>query len=235
MIRVVVADDHAMFREMLRIALPRKGDMEVVGEAADGQELPDVLYRSRPDVVLIDYKMPFVRDFVALLQSLRAQNPHVCFVVLSGFSTVEIAMRAAEGQARGYVLKATRLSAVAEAVRTVAAGGIWIDPSLPRKVFDVFQKQAAGPLAGDDVAGSLTRREREILACAAEGISNQAIAEKLCISEQTVKTHLSRVYAKLGVKNRLGAALLFYGKADGGNGTAAAFGTARSPAPGGDL
>jgi CheY-like chemotaxis protein len=74
MIRVGVADDHTMFREMLRIALPRNGDMEVVGEAADGPELSDVLYRSRPDVVLIDYKMPFVRDFVAFLEQLRAQN-----------------------------------------------------------------------------------------------------------------------------------------------------------------
>ena len=232
MIRVVVADDHTMFREMLRIALPRNGDMEVVGEAADGQELPDVLYRSRPDVVLIDYKMPFVRDFVALLEQLRGQNPQTHFVVLSGFSTVDIAMRAAQGHARGYVLKATRLSAVADAVRTVAAGGLWIDPSLPRKVFDAFQTQAAGPLAGGDGGGSLTRREREILACVAEGTSNQAIAEKLCISEPTVKTHLSRVYAKLGVKNRLGAALVFYGKADAVNGVQA-IGNPRGTAAGG--
>jgi len=210
-----------MFREMLRIALPRNGDIEVVGEAADGQELPDVLYRSRPNVVLIDYKMPFVRDFVALMEKLRTQNPQAFFIVLSGFSTVEIAMRAAEGHARGYVLKSTRLSAVAEAVRTVAAGGVWIDPSLPRKVFDIFQKQTAVSLTGDDLAASLTRREREILASVAGGISNQAIAAKLCISEQTVKTHLTRIYAKLGVRNRMGAALVFYGKADAVNGNKA--------------
>lgn len=214
MIRVVIADDHTMFREMLRIALPRNGDMEVVGEAADGQELPDVLYRSRADVVLLDYKMPYVRDFVALLGQLRTQYPQTQFIVLSGFSSTEIATRAAEGHARGYVLKTTRLSAVADAVRTVAAGGIWIDPSLPRKVFDIFQRNAAGPLTGDDLSTSLTRREREILACVAEGSSNHSIAQKLSISEQTVKTHLSRIYSKLGVKNRLVAALLFYGKAD---------------------
>ncbi|HVM97940.1 MAG TPA: response regulator transcription factor, partial [Candidatus Acidoferrales bacterium] len=128
-------------------------------------------------------------------------------------SSVEIAQRAAEGGARGYILKATRLSAVADAVRAVARGGIWIDPSLPRKIFDVFQTRAVGPAAGPTAAAGLTRREREILACVAEGASNLEIARKLCISEQTVKTHLSRVFAKLNVKNRVGAAMLFYGRA----------------------
>jgi len=220
MIRVLVADDHTMFREMLKIALPRGGDLEVVGEAGDGRELSDVLYRSRPDVVLLDYKMPYVRDFVALVQQLRRQYPSVNVVVLSGFSNIEVATRAAEGGARGYVLKSTRLAAVADAVRTVAAGGTWIDPSLPRKIFDVFQTQVSGPLAGGDAAAMLTRREREVLTCVAEGVSNQEIARKLCISEQTVKTHLSRVFAKLGVKNRLAATLAFYGKLNGAGGEA---------------
>jgi DNA-binding NarL/FixJ family response regulator len=219
MIRVLVADDHAMFREMLRIALPRNGDIEVVGEASDGQELPDALYRTRPDIVLLDYKMPYVRDFVGMLQQLGSKHAETRFIVLSGFSSTEIAMRAAEGHARGYILKTTRLAAVADAVRTVASGGVWIDASLPRKVFDIFQQQVARHLGGSDVGGSLTRREYEILAAAAEGISNHTIAEKLCISEQTVKTHLSRVYAKLGVKNRLTAALVFYSKSESGRAT----------------
>jgi NarL family two-component system response regulator LiaR len=214
MIRVLVADDHAMFREMLRIALPRNGDIDVVGEASDGQELPDVLYRTRPDVVLLDYKMPYVRDFVGMLQQLSGRYPDTRFIVLSGFFSSDIATRAAEGHARGYVLKTTRLAAVADAIRTVASGGVWIDASLPRKVFDIFQRQAARQVNGADLSGALTRREYEILATAAAGISNVAIAEKLCISEQTVKTHLSRVYAKLGVKNRLAAALVFYSKGD---------------------
>jgi DNA-binding NarL/FixJ family response regulator len=214
MIRVLVADDHEMFREMLKIALPRNNGLEVVGEAADGQELSDIIYRTRPDVVLLDYKMPYVRDFVALIQQLRSKYPMTQIVVLSGFASVDVATRAAEGGARGYVLKATRLAAVADAVRTVATGGVWIDPSLPRKIFDVFQRHASGPLTGDDASAGLTRREREILACVAEGTSNHVIAAKLAISEQTVKTHLSHIYAKLGVKNRLGAALLFFGKND---------------------
>lgn len=211
MIRVVVADDHAMFREMLKIALPRTGQMEVVGEAGDAQELPNVLYRVRPDVVLLDYKMPFVRDFAALVCDMRREYPDTHVVVLSGFASEEIAVRAAAGGARGYVLKSTRLSAVADAIRAVAAGGIWIDPELPRRIFDIFQRSASH---GTKVSGlaDLTRREREVLASVAQGISNQEIAQKLCISEQTVKTHLTRIFAKLAVRNRLAAALAYYGR-----------------------
>jgi DNA-binding NarL/FixJ family response regulator len=212
MIRVLVADDHAMFREMLRIALPRRGNLDVVGEAADGEEVCNLVYRVRPHVVLLDYKMPHVSDFAALIQEVRRQCADTQVIVLSGFASTEIATRAAEGGARGYVLKSTRLEAVADAIQAVAAGGIWIDPSLPRKVFDIFQRDAAGPAADTMSKAELTRREREVLACVAQGISNHQIAQKLCISEQTVKTHLTHIFAKLAVKNRLGAALAFYGK-----------------------
>lgn len=211
MIRVLVADDHAMFREMLKIALPRTGDIEVVGEAGDGQELANVLYRIHPDVVLLDYKMPYVRDFAALVRDLRRDYAETEIVVLSGFASEDIAMRAAEGGARGYVLKSTRLSGVADAIRAVAGGGIWIDPELPRRVFDVFQRAAGSGTQATGLA-DLTRREREVLASVAEGISNQEIAQKLCISEQTVKTHLTRIFAKLAVRNRLAAALAYYGR-----------------------
>jgi len=213
MIRIVLADDHAMFREMLGIALQRDGTIQVVGEAGDGQELLECVDRFRPDVVLLDYKMPNVRNFTELVQQIHTQHPATQVIVLSGFDSTEIATRAAEGGARGYVRKSTRLGAVADAIRIVAKGGIWIDPNLPRKVFDIFQRQSGDTeaAAANGMEG-LTRREREVLACVAEGISNQAIARKLCISEQTVKTHLTRIFAKLDVKNRLAAALLFYGK-----------------------
>jgi DNA-binding NarL/FixJ family response regulator len=213
MIRVVVADDHEMFREMLRLALPRAGDLEVVGEAADGQELQAVTQRLRPDVVLLDFKMPHVPSFTALVQRLRSLSPDCQVVVLSGFSSQEVAASAARGGASGYVLKTTRLAAVADAVRSVAKGGIWIDPNLERKVFETFQRHVTA--MGGEVEQSisrLTRREREVLSCVAEGASNLHIAQKLCISERTVKTHLTRVFAKLAVKNRLAAALAFYGK-----------------------
>jgi len=213
MIRVLVADDHAMFREMLKIAVPRQGDLEVVGEAADGREVCHVVDRLKPDVVLLDYRMPRVKDFAGLIRQIRQQSPATRVIVLSGFATQDIALRAADGGAHGYVLKSTRLAAIAEAVRTVAAGGVWIDPGLPRRVFDAFQRGVAG---ADGYAaaglGDLTRREREVLGYVALGISNRGIAEKLCLSEQTVKTHLTNIFAKLEVRNRWAAALAFYGR-----------------------
>ncbi len=213
MIRVLVADDHAMFREMLRIALPRNGDIDVVGEADNGQDLMEAIYRHKPDVLLLDYKMPHVRDFSGLVADVCRRHPSTRVVVLSGFASTEIAARAADGGARGYVVKSTRLQAVADAIRTAARGGVWIDPNLPREVFDIFQRHTAPPeTRGGGLAG-LTRREREVLACVAEGVRNRDIARKLNISEKTEKTHLTRIFNKLEVKNRVGAAVAFFGGA----------------------
>lgn len=215
MIRVLLADDHTMFRELLRIALGRQADLEVVGEAADGRELIERVGRTRPHVALIDYKMPFVRNFTALIEEVRDEHPGVKVLVLSGFDSIDIATRAANGGARGYLLKSTRLDTVAEAIRAVAADAIWIDPSLPRKTFEVFQRNASSKNGEADGLEDLTRREREVLTCVAAGTSNRQIADKLSISEQTVKTHLTRIFSKLQVTNRLAAALAFYGKDSG--------------------
>lgn len=213
MIRIVVADDHEMFREMLSIALPRGGEFQIVGEAADAEDVRAVVARVRPDVLLLDYKMPLVKNFSRLVGDLRDLSERSYVIVLSGTASLEVARQASDGGASGYVLKSTQLSAVADAVRTVAAGGIWVDPSLPRKVFDVFQRCAhMSEGRGDSGLAALTRREREVLACVAQGISNHEIAQRLCISEPTVKTHLTRIFAKLSVKNRLSAALAFYNR-----------------------
>jgi DNA-binding NarL/FixJ family response regulator len=200
---------------MLRIALGRTGEIEVIAEAGDGHQLIQVLYRARPDVLLLDYKMPHVRDFRALVEQICGRYPSIRILVLSGFATEKMAVDAAEGGAHGYALKSTRLAVVLDAIRSVAAGGVWIDPSLPRRVFDGFQRAAAGPVAGAEASG-LTRREREVLACVAQGGSNTDIARKLAISEETVKTHLRRIFAKLGVKNRVAAALMYHGKMTAG-------------------
>lgn len=209
MIRVLVADDHAMFREMLTLALPRLGDFEVVGEADNGRDLGEVVYRCRPDVLLLDYKMPYVEDFAALVADLLQRQPNMQVVVLTGFASADIATRAATGGARGYILKSTRLYAVADALRTVVNGGIWIDGNLPRQVFDIFQSRSIPAGAPQSRLKDLSRREREVLGCVALGMGNRAIANKLSISELTVKAHLTRIFAKLDVKNRVGAALLF--------------------------
>lgn len=204
-----------MFREMLRIALPRNGDIDVVGEADNGQDLMEAIYRHRPDVLLLDYKMPHVRDFSALVKEVCQRHPSTRVVVLSGFASAEIAARAADGGARGYVIKSTRLQAVADAIRTAARGGVWIDPNLPREVFDIFQRHTAPPETRSGGLAGLTRREREVLACVAEGVRNRDIARKLSISEKTVKTHLTRIFSKLEVKNRVGAAVAFFGGSHG--------------------
>ncbi|HEY8514319.1 MAG TPA: response regulator transcription factor [Candidatus Binatia bacterium] len=211
MIRVLVADDHTMFRDMMKIAIPREGQLQVVGEAADGQEVCAAVERLRPDIVLLDYRMPRVKDFAALVRELRRLSPATRVIVLSGFATQEIAQKAADGGASGYVLKSTRLAAILDAIRTVAAGGTWIDPSLPRRVFETFQR-AREPSGKPSALATLTRRERQVLGYVALGISNRAIAEKLCLSEQTVKTHLTNIFGKLEVRNRWAAALAFYGR-----------------------
>jgi DNA-binding NarL/FixJ family response regulator len=198
-----------MFREMLRAALPQSGRIEVVGEADDGQRVRQVAARTAPDVVLLDYDMPHVRSFSALVRQLRSGERAPQVVVLSGYASPDVALHAAEGGARGYVLKSTRLASVVDAVCAVARGGTWIDPGLNRRVFEIFQRAAPRSESRRDALGGLTRREHEVLAQVAQGISNDAIARKLCISEQTVKTHLTRIFAKLEVKNRLAAALAF--------------------------
>jgi len=213
MIRIVLADDHAMFREMMRIALAKAGEIEIIGEAGDGQQLLDILHRVRPDVLVLDYKMPFVRDFRALLDRVLQRDPTVRALVLSAFANLDMITRAADGGARGYVLKTTRLSSVVDAIRAVGAGGVWIDPSLPRKLFAEFQRRAAGPDEVESLDTGLSRREREVLACMAHGASNRDIAVKLSISQETVKTHLRHIFAKLGVRNRVEATLVFHGKA----------------------
>lgn len=213
MIRVVVADDHAMFREMLRIALPRGGEVEVVGEAADGAEVEGALVRAEPDILLLDYRMPLVHDFGEMLRHVTERHPATSVILLSGYASTEVAARAASNGARGYVLKTTRLHAVNEAIRTVHSGGIWIDPNLPRRVFQEFQQQTAAADHRPGGFAELTRREHEILAWVAQGTRNAEIAQRLSISEKTVKTHLTRIFAKLDVKSRVAAALSFRGQA----------------------
>jgi DNA-binding NarL/FixJ family response regulator len=212
MIRTLIADDHEMFRELLRLAIRTQPDLEIVGEAGDGRSTLDLVERLRPDVVLLDYKMPQVRSFAGLVQDIHRAWANTRVIVLSGFSDAEIAEGATRGGASGYVLKATRLHSVFDAIRAVASGGIWVDPGLPRRIFDLFQAGSVEASGQNDGMSALTRREREVLSCVARGQSNRDIAVKLCVSEQTVKTHLTRIFAKLDVENRVEAALAFYGR-----------------------
>jgi DNA-binding NarL/FixJ family response regulator len=210
--RILIADDHEMFRDLLRIAVKTLPDLEIVGEAGDGPTAVALAGRLSPDLVLLDYRMPNVGCFATLLRELHGACATARVIVLSGFASVDIARAASEGGARGYVLKATRLRGVFDAIEAVRAGGVWIDPGLPKKVFDAFQRRAEQADGRADGLGNLTRREREVLGCVAEGSTNRDIAHKLHVSEQTVKTHLTRIFAKLSVANRVAAALAFHGR-----------------------
>lgn len=215
MTRVLIADDHEMFRELLRIAAQARPEFSIVGEAGDGRGAIELAERLRPDIVLLDYRMPSESNFENLVRAVIGTSGAPAVVVLSGFASEDIARHASTAGARGYVLKTTRLVAVFDAVRTVAAGGVWIDPGLPRKVFALFQDQTAASAGQDPGISRLTRREREVLACIAQGINNREIARKLCVSEPTVKTHITRIFVKLQVDNRVAAALAFYSREAG--------------------
>jgi DNA-binding NarL/FixJ family response regulator len=215
MTRVLIADDHEMFRELLRIAAQARPEFAIVGEAGDGRGAIELAERLRPDIVLLDYRMPSEGNFEMLVRSVIGTSGSPGVIVLSGFASEDIARNAATAGARGYVLKTTRLVAVFDAVRTVASGGVWIDPGLPRKVFALFQDQTASATGQDPGIARLTRREREVLACIAQGINNREIARKLCVSEPTVKTHITRIFVKLQVDNRVAAALAFYSREAG--------------------
>jgi len=215
MIRTLIADDHEMFRDLLHLAIETQPDLEIIGESGDGHGTLELAERLLPDVVLLDYKMPQVRSFEGLVREIHGVCPATRVVVLSGFASVEIAEKAVMGGASGYVLKEARLRAVFDALRAVAGGGIWVDPALPRKIFDLFQTGAAMARGQKNGMSALSRREREVLGCVAQGSSNRDIAARLCVSEQTVKTHLTRIFAKLEVDNRVEAALAFYGREAG--------------------
>jgi two-component system, NarL family, response regulator LiaR len=198
-IRVVVVDDHAVVREGLRTFLSLQDGIEVVGEAGDGREAVAVAGRVRPDVVLMDLVMPRM-DGVEAMRELRARVPRARVIVLTSFLEDERLLPAIRAGAAGYLLKNVEPSELARAVRAAEAGEALIDPAVAARLVDA--------LADDHRPEQpLTPREREVLDLIARGYANKRIALELGVAEKTVKTHVSRVLAKLGVADRTQAAL----------------------------
>jgi DNA-binding NarL/FixJ family response regulator len=198
-IRVLVADDHAVVRQGLRTFLGLQDDMEVVGEAADGAEAVEAVERLRPDVVLMDMVMPGV-DGLEAIRRVLAARPETRVVVLTSYADEEQVVPAVRAGAAGYLLKDVQPSDLAEAIRTVAAGGALLAPAVTARVLREVQSGGA-PDPG------LTAREREVLGLLGRGLTNRQIAAELVLSEKTVKTHVSNILGKLGLPDRTQAAL----------------------------
>jgi DNA-binding NarL/FixJ family response regulator len=198
-IRVLVADDHAVVRQGLRTFLGLQDDMEVVGEAADGAEAVEAVERLRPDVVLMDMVMPGV-DGLEAIRRVLAARPETRVVVLTSYADEEKVVPAVRAGAAGYLLKDVQPSDLAAAIRTVAAGGALLAPAVTARVLREVQ-------AGGAPDPGLTAREREVLGLLARGLTNRQIAGELVLSEKTVKTHVSNILGKLGVPDRTQAAL----------------------------
>jgi two-component system, NarL family, response regulator LiaR len=201
-IRVLLVDDHAVVREGLRTYLELHDDIEVVGEAADGEEAVRVAEDLRPDVVLMDLKMP-VLDGVGALRALRERLPRTRAIALTSFTDEATLLPALQAGAAGYLLKNVQPSELHRAILAAHAGEALLDPVVAARLLDVIAQPAGAP-----APERLTPREREVLALLARGYANKRIARELGVAEKTVKTHVGHVLAKLGVTDRTQAALL---------------------------
>ena len=194
MIRVLIADDHAVVRQGLRTFLDLQEDMEVVAEAADGVEALAAAEEHAPDVVLVDLVMPNM-DGIEALRGLRERVPAARAIVLSSFIDDEKLLPAVRAGAAGYLLKDVQPQELVEAIRTVHGGGALLHPRVASRL---LEEMATDPL---------TPREREVLGLIGRGMANKLIARELSLSEKTVKAHVSNILAKLGVNDRTQAAL----------------------------
>lgn len=203
-IRVVLADDHVLFRQALRHLLESESDIRVVGEADDGVTAVELVAHYLPDVVVLDISMPAL-DGITAAQQLRQAYPQIGIIMLTMFAEDTHVIRAIRAGADGYLLKNTESKRVVEAIRAVARGESIIDPELASKVMNEFRR-LSDIQDGVNVAG-LTDRELALLQLVANGLSNKEIAEELGLAESTVKNRLSILFQKLDVKDRTQAAI----------------------------
>ncbi len=224
-IKVVIADDHTLFREGLRRILSLEKDVLVVGETSRGDEVIKVVERTKPDILLLDLKMP-KGDLVQNLLEVKEKNPATRVLILTAYSEDENVLNAAKGGARGYVLKGIDFPTLLQAIKTLHKGGIWIDRELPSaEAFEEIaqdQRVHISDVADSEAIASLTKREIEILRLVAEGLTNEEIGKKVFISEKTVKTHLTNIFDKLKVNNRFKAALMIMGHSSESSSSSAA-------------
>src|SRR6185369_14413783 len=207
-IRIVVADDHPIFRDGLCRLLALEEDFEVVAQAQDGRQVLDVLQQHDPDILLLDLKMPGL-DGLATLQRLQAMKHRTKVIVLTASEDKNEFIQAMKFGTSGIVLKQTATELLIKSIRKVYAGEIWLDSHTTAAVMRQFAaaEDAPPPPTVTRERPPLSQREREIVALVAQGFKNKEMAEKMFISEQTVKNHLHNIFDKLGVSDRLELAL----------------------------
>jgi DNA-binding NarL/FixJ family response regulator len=209
MIRVALVDDQAMIRSGLaRILAPEDGFV-VVAECADGREAVETLPALRPDVVLMDVRMPIL-DGIAATEQLRSGPDPLVVLVLTTFGEDEVLWRAIEAGASGFILKDSSAEDLIAAVRAVGGGGAWFDPGVAPRVLHEYRRVVAPAAREAARLESLTDREHDVLRLLARGATNAEIADELYLAETTVKTHVGNIFGKLGVRDRAAAIVFAY-------------------------
>lgn len=199
-IKILIADDHAVVREGTRQILEQEPDLDVVAEAADGEEAVRLAGSSKPDVVIIDIAMPKV-DGIEATKQIKALFPDMAVLVLTAYDDDQFVFGLLEAGAAGYLLKSVRGRELIDAVRRIYAGESVLHPAIARKVLNRFVPTTGRP-AGQRSSEVLSEREMEVLKLAAKGLSNQNIADDLCLSLRTVQAHLGHIFNKLQVSSR---------------------------------
>ncbi len=200
MIKILIADDHLIIRQGLRLILETENDFELIGEASDGNEAVSLCKKLKPDVVLMDLRMPNM-DGLSAIEKLRDEQPQIAVVILTTFNEDELMLRGLQAGARGYLLKDTDRSTLFNTIRAAARGETLLKPEIMARVLS--QKNVTKFESHQSI--NLTERELEVLTSVARGERSKEIAVQLGISERTVKAHLASIYNKLGVDSRAAA------------------------------
>jgi len=203
---VLLVDDQALVREGMAMVLGQEAGLRIVGEADDGRAGVQLADLHRPDVVLMDVRMP-VLDGIAATREIVARCPETRVLILTTFDLDEYAFDGLRAGASGFLLKDATSADLVQAVRTVAAGEAVVSPRITRTLLDRYQQGPASPPDSAGLLETLTGREREVLVAIARGLSNTEIAGELFLSESTVKTHVGRVLAKLNARDRVHAVI----------------------------
>ncbi|TCB98393.1 response regulator transcription factor [Micromonospora zingiberis] len=206
-LRVLLADDDSLIRTAINAILQPAADIDLIAEAADGRTAVDLAVRHRPDVALLDIQMP-VLDGLAALREIRRLAPAVQVVVLTTFGQDDYVAQALASGAAGFLVKESAADELAYAIRAAAAGNAYLSPKITRQVLNRLPVVTARPEEDLAKVDMLSSRERDVLILLAQGLSNAEIGQHLFVSEGTVKTHVYRVFTKLGCDNRVQAAML---------------------------